>query len=197
MRLFTDNAMAVQILEQIGLENAWQDETFQVYGFTTVSVETLPELGDVYFFHVVQDDNNVFARASIAPVWESLDFVQNDHAYSLGGDTWLFGGPLSAEVLVATILDVLDLEAAAPTPSAEAAFPVTIEHKYGSTTIATRPERVVSVGDRDHEHLLALGIEPAGVRDWYGNGYRSTPLSLSFALDEFVPLLAKALDGES
>lgn len=107
IRLFTDNAMAVEIVEQIGLENAWQDATFQQYGFTTVSVESLPELGDVNFFYVVQDENNVFTRESITPIWESLAFVQNDHAYALGGDTWLFGGPLSAEVLVETVLEVM------------------------------------------------------------------------------------------
>jgi iron complex transport system substrate-binding protein len=107
IRLFTDNAMAVEIVEQIGLENAWEDATFQQYGFTTVSVETLPELGDVNFFYVVQDDNNVFARETILPIWESLEFVQNDRAYPLGGDTWLFGGPLSAEVVVETVLAVM------------------------------------------------------------------------------------------
>jgi iron complex transport system substrate-binding protein len=58
-------------------------------------------------------------------------------------------------------------------PSDDAAFPVTVEHKYGSTEISALPERVVSVGYRDHEHLLALGVVPVGVRDWYGNGYET------------------------
>ena len=49
------------------------------------------------------------------------------------------------------------------------AFPVTIEHKFGSTTIESQPERVVSVGFAEHEGLLALGVEPVGVRDWYGD----------------------------
>lgn len=119
VRLFTDNAMAVEIVEQMGLENAWQDATFQQYGFTTVSVETLPELGNAHFFYVVQDDNNVFTREAIAPIWESLEFVQNERAYPLGGDTWLFGGPLSAGVLVETILNSLGLAMAAEMPTKE------------------------------------------------------------------------------
>src|SRR6476660_2079952 len=49
------------------------------------------------------------------------------------------------------------------------AFPVTIDHKFGSTTIESQPERVVSVGFAEHEGLLALGVEPVGVRDWYGD----------------------------
>jgi len=52
---------------------------------------------------------------------------------------------------------------------AESAFPVTLEHKYGSTTIASEPERVVSVGYSDQDDILALGIKPVGVRDWYGD----------------------------
>ncbi len=49
-------------------------------------------------------------------------------------------------------------------------FPVTIEHAHGSTTVEQAPERVVSVGYSDHDILLALGVTPVGVRDWYG-GY--------------------------
>jgi iron complex transport system substrate-binding protein len=50
----------------------------------------------------------------------------------------------------------------------DAAFPVTIEHKYGSTTIEAEPTRVVSVGFNDQDALLALGVIPVGIRDWYG-----------------------------
>ena len=50
----------------------------------------------------------------------------------------------------------------------EATFPVTIEHKYGETTIPEQPERVVSVGFADQDALLALGVTPVGIRDWYG-----------------------------
>jgi iron complex transport system substrate-binding protein len=51
----------------------------------------------------------------------------------------------------------------------DAAFPVTIEHKYGETTIEAEPQRVVSVGFGEHDGLLALGIIPVAVRDWYGD----------------------------
>lgn len=58
---------------------------------------------------------------------------------------------------------------AASVPASAAAFPVTIEHKYGQVTIPAAPTRVVSVGFTDHEWLLALGVIPVGVRDWYGD----------------------------
>jgi iron complex transport system substrate-binding protein len=49
------------------------------------------------------------------------------------------------------------------------AFPVTIEHKYGSTTIESAPERVVVVGLREQDALLALGVVPVATTDWYGD----------------------------
>lgn len=63
-------------------------------------------------------------------------------------------------------------EAPAPTSEAAAgaAFPVTIEHKYGSTTLTEAPERIVTVGLIDHDALLALGIAPVGTTEWFG-GY--------------------------
>ena len=163
VRIFTDNAMAAEIVAQLGLENGWEG-AFDQYGFTTVSVETLPELEDVNFFYVVQDDNDVFARDAIRPLWENLTFVQNGNAHPLGGDTWLFGGPLSAELLIDKVVNLLAPGAAAAT------FPVTIGHKYGSTTIDARPERIVTVGLTDHDALLALDIVPVGTSEWFG-GY--------------------------
>lgn len=172
IRLFTDNAMAVEIMEQIGLENAWDDETFQQYGFTTVGIETLPELGGLNFFYVVQDDNNVFARAAVQPVWESLAFVENDTAYPLGGDTWLFGGPLSAEVLVDLVVAALPGDVATSTRVAPetpaSAFPVTIEHMFGRTEILDVPQRVVTIGYSEQDPVLALDVVPVAVRAWFG-----------------------------
>jgi iron-siderophore transport system substrate-binding protein len=48
------------------------------------------------------------------------------------------------------------------------AFPVTIEHKYGTTEIAEPPERVVTVGLTDQDAVLALGVVPVGTTEWYG-----------------------------
>ncbi|MCD0449114.1 ABC transporter substrate-binding protein [Actinocorallia sp. API 0066] len=53
-----------------------------------------------------------------------------------------------------------------PTPAA-AAFPVTVEHLHGSTTVDKAPERIVTIGLSDHEPVLALGYKPVGVTDWF------------------------------
>ncbi|RMI40097.1 iron-siderophore ABC transporter substrate-binding protein [Streptomyces triticirhizae] len=58
---------------------------------------------------------------------------------------------------------------AAPVAGAEpepGAFPVTIEHRYGSTTLEERPERVVTVGLSDQDAVLALGTVPVGTTEW-------------------------------
>jgi iron complex transport system substrate-binding protein len=49
------------------------------------------------------------------------------------------------------------------------ALPVTIEHRYGSTTIEKPPERVVVAGLREQDALLALGVVPVGTTEWYGD----------------------------
>ena len=48
------------------------------------------------------------------------------------------------------------------------AQPVTIEHKYGSTTVPETPTRVVTVGLVEQDALLALGVVPVGTTEWYG-----------------------------
>lgn len=47
--------------------------------------------------------------------------------------------------------------------SSESAFPVTVEHVYGETTIEAEPTRVATVAWANHEVPLALGIVPVGM----------------------------------
>jgi iron complex transport system substrate-binding protein len=49
------------------------------------------------------------------------------------------------------------------------AFPVTIEHKHGSTTIESEPKRVTVVGLREQDALLALSVVPVATTEWYGD----------------------------
>ena len=50
-----------------------------------------------------------------------------------------------------------------PVASADGAFPVTIEHAYGETTIDAQPERIATVAWANHEVPLALGVVPVGM----------------------------------
>ncbi|QES51320.1 iron ABC transporter substrate-binding protein [Streptomyces venezuelae] len=50
---------------------------------------------------------------------------------------------------------------------AAGAFPVTVDHKYGSTTISAEPKKIVTLGLSDQDAVLALGIKPVGAVDWF------------------------------
>lgn len=98
-----------------------------------------------------------------------------------------------------------------------AAFPVTVEHKFGATEIEDAPQRIVSIGYQEHDVLYALGAKPAAItgnpvvaglqamkegRAVYMEGEMEAAfafnslLSLGFVLDEVVPLLEAATDGD-
>ena len=67
----------------------------------------------------------------------------------------------AAVTLASCASDAPITEGGAAVPAAEAgAFPVTIEHAFGETTITEQPERVASVAWANHEVPLALGIVP-------------------------------------
>ena len=61
-------------------------------------------------------------------------------------------------------------KAAEPAASAApgSAFPVTIAHKFGTTTIKAEPKRIVTVGLTDQDAVLALGKVPVGTTEWFG-----------------------------
>lgn len=50
--------------------------------------------------------------------------------------------------------------------SSNGAFPVSVEHKYGTTEIKQEPKRVVTVGVTDQDPVLALGVTPVAVVNW-------------------------------
>ena len=47
--------------------------------------------------------------------------------------------------------------------SGAGAFPVTVEHAFGETTIESQPERIATVAWANHEVPLALGVVPVGM----------------------------------
>ena len=57
------------------------------------------------------------------------------------------------------------------------AFPVTIDHAFGSTTIEQAPTRVATVSWVNADVALALGVVPVGMAkdEWGGNANGSTP----------------------
>jgi ABC-type Fe3+-hydroxamate transport system substrate-binding protein len=101
MRMFHDTSMIVQILQRVGLKNAFKAPKFEVNGFTTGSVELLPSVQNANFIYIVQPNDNIFEnQLKDNAVWKGLNFVKENRVYALPGTTWTFGGPLSAKLIV-------------------------------------------------------------------------------------------------
>ncbi|WP_219418092.1 iron-siderophore ABC transporter substrate-binding protein [Pseudonocardia nigra] len=64
--------------------------------------------------------------------------------------------------------------APAAAPAAAPGFPLRVEHRAGVTEIPREPQRVVTVGFSDQDPLLALGVRPVAVTDWYGDHPHAT-----------------------
>lgn len=56
-----------------------------------------------------------------------------------------------------------DSDTVGSNPADPAAFPVTVEHVYGETTITEKPERIATIAWANHEVPLALGVVPVGM----------------------------------
>src|SRR6202034_415122 len=56
-----------------------------------------------------------------------------------------------------------------PTPGAASAGSVTVTHLFGQTVIKERPKRVVSAGFTEQDDLLAVGVVPIAVTNWFGD----------------------------
>lgn len=88
-------------------------------------------------------------------------------------------GALGALSLTGCATGSTDSAADAGTTTTQAqadAFPVTIKHAFGSTTITKAPTRVVTLGWSDQDNVLSLGVDPVGATKitWGGNAAGST-----------------------
>lgn len=82
--------------------------------------------------------------------------------------TALLTAALTAAALTSCAPAASDPDDAAPAVDSDA-FPVTLDHAYGQTTIPEQPQRIVTVGYTEQDTLWALGVAPVGVTDWYGD----------------------------
>jgi iron complex transport system substrate-binding protein len=80
-------------------------------------------------------------------------------------------GALTVALVVAALLAGCAGPPAPPPAAAPAeggAFPVTVEHAFGTTVVPAAPQRIITAGYTEHDVVLALGATPVGVTEWYG-----------------------------
>lgn len=84
--------------------------------------------------------------------------------------------------------------AASQAPTQEA---VTVEHKFGSTTIQGSPQRVLSLGLHEQDYLWALGVQPVAVHEWEGGyPYAAGPWTEGYRTSEPAVLTQWEVDVE-
>ncbi|RRQ24950.1 ABC transporter substrate-binding protein [Rhodococcus sp. Eu-32] len=81
------------------------------------------------------------------------------------------------------------------TAAGNGAFPVTVEHAFGDTTVAAEPTRVVVAGYTEQDTVLALGVTPVAVTEWYGEQPYATWPWAQEALGDATPEVLSADDG--
>jgi ABC-type Fe3+-hydroxamate transport system substrate-binding protein len=98
LRLFTRNSAAAEIVNRLGLRSAWRASNAR-YGFTTTGVEALRQVQSGWLAFVYP---KAFAgqikRFTAQNAYKRLKMVRGKRVRKLRGNTWLFGGPLSARV---------------------------------------------------------------------------------------------------
>ncbi|SNT53097.1 iron-siderophore ABC transporter substrate-binding protein [Rhodococcoides kyotonense] len=101
----------------------------------------------------------------------------------------------AAAVVLSACSSSSDDSAAQTTSSGDGVFPVTVEHAFGETTVESEPKRVVVAGYTEQDTVLALGVKPVAVTEWYGEQPYATWPWAQDALGDATPEVLSADDG--
>jgi iron complex transport system substrate-binding protein len=82
-----------------------------------------------------------------------------------------------------------------PDATEAASFPAKVTHKFGTTTVPERPQRIVSVGLTEQDIILELGYTPIAVTDWYGDQPHAVWPWAQERLGDAKPKVLRADDG--
>lgn len=109
LRPLPDAALAVQVLGEIGLANAWDGP-----GGATVGPAQLAAVEDATLLHRVPPGDDVVADLAGDPAWEGLAFVRDGRVHAVAVGQWPLGGPASAIALVEDVSTALGRRSARP-----------------------------------------------------------------------------------
>lgn len=70
-----------------------------------------------------------------------------------------------------------------------------MEHAFGSTVVPATPSRVVTAGFTEQDIVLALGVKPVGVTEWYGDQPFATWPWARDELGDAKPEVLRVTDG--
>lgn len=102
VRPFANGSLVSDVIEKLGMENAWTAEGDAAYGLDQTDVEGLTAVGDTHFWYIANDafgDPYVDELKDNA-IWKSLPFVKNGKVDRFPDAIWMFGGPASMEQVI-------------------------------------------------------------------------------------------------
>lgn len=102
-------------------------------------------------------------------------------------------GAVSLALTLTACGDAGDDDTKDASASSSSVFPVSVEHKFGTTTVTAEPERIVTVGLTDQDTVLAMGTVPVAVTQWFGTAEGRI---FAWADDEFEAAENPLGDGE-
>lgn len=107
-RLFDSGSQLIEVARRLGLRNGFDGE-HKHYSITEVGLEGLQQIGDAdWLLTMTQPNDDPFTGAwKDNPAYRSLPVVERGRVREIGGDTWTWGGTLSAELAAKRIADAV------------------------------------------------------------------------------------------
>lgn len=93
IRMFTQNSQTADVVRRLGLKDGWSGTAR--YGFATVGLEALSRVGGWLAFVYPPQFQRQVQGITKTSAYKRLPVVKAKRVRTLGGTTWLFGGPRS------------------------------------------------------------------------------------------------------
>ena len=104
--VFTANGLFQEVLDELGLQNAWQGES-SFWGSAVIGIERLAAFRDVDVICYGHGNASIEQQVFATPLWQSFAFVREGRFKTLPR-VWFYGATLSAMQLVHSLEHALE-----------------------------------------------------------------------------------------
>ncbi|WP_428944023.1 Fe(3+)-hydroxamate ABC transporter substrate-binding protein FhuD [Pantoea sp. FN060301] len=92
--VFGKGSLFLEVMEALGIENAWQGET-NFWGSAVIGIERLVTMSDVDVLCFDHGDKGIMQQVTSSALWQAMPFVRHDR-FQLVPQVWFYGATLSA-----------------------------------------------------------------------------------------------------
>ncbi|MCX8957778.1 Fe(3+)-hydroxamate ABC transporter substrate-binding protein FhuD [Erwinia psidii] len=92
--VFGKGSLFLEVMEHLGIENAWQGET-NFWGSAIVGLERLATMREVDAVCFDHGDDALVAQVTATPLWKAMPFVRENRLHRVP-QVWFYGATLSA-----------------------------------------------------------------------------------------------------